>query len=146
MSTANVSQRPLISSHPCSPSEDALFVLSSVPGRSGGDAPAPGLRLWTQGCGGGAAEGKMRTLGVPRPCWKDSVVFWPFLQAGAGVHVQDNAGDTPLHKAARAGRKVAPRFTITSHTFSSTVVIKGGVFVTGFPFEVRLLLILSFGS
>lgn len=34
------------------------------------------------------------------------MVVWPFLQAGAGVNVQDNVGDTPLHKAARAGRKV----------------------------------------
>lgn len=106
MSTANVSQSPLSSSHPRWPSEDALFVSSSVRGRPGVDAPAPGLPLWTQGCSGGVAEGEVRTPGPPRPCWKDSVVLWPLLQAGAGVNVQDNVGDTPLHTAARAGRKV----------------------------------------
>lgn len=63
MSTANVSQSPLLFSHPRWPSEDALFVFSSVHGRSGVDAPAPGLPLWTQGCCGGVAEGKTRTLG-----------------------------------------------------------------------------------
>lgn len=46
-----------------------------------------------------------------------------FLQAGADVNVQDDVGDTPLHKAACAGRKVIP---------SSRVIIKAGAFVTGF--------------
>lgn len=65
MSTANVSQSPLSSPHPRWPSEDALFVSSSVHGRSGVDAPAPGLPLGTQGCCGGVAEGEVRTPGPP---------------------------------------------------------------------------------
>lgn len=75
------------------------------------DTPSPGHKLWAQGRCGGAPQGKEVEFGAcacVRVLYMQAVrlLLEIHLQAGADANLQNNMGDTPLHKAAFTGRKV----------------------------------------